>query len=210
MKTTSKFITLTCALMLVLGAATASAQPRIATVDLKKLFENYWRTKQADAALKTRAADLDKEHKDMVADFNKGKDEYRALLAASSDMAISDSERDRKKKDAEEKLRSLKDQEDTIMKFESQARATLDEQRRRIRDNILGEIRKSVDAKAKSANFTMVVDSSAESINGAPVLLYVNGENDITDGVLTQLNSTAPPEIGKPGDTNAAPAPTKK
>jgi outer membrane protein len=205
MKIVSKLITASCALLLLVAASTASAQGRIATIDLKKVFDNYWKTRQADAALKGRAAELDKEHKDMVADFNKGKDDYRTLLAASSDMVLSEAERDRKKKDAEDKLRSLKDQEESIMKFESQARTSLDEQRRRMRDNILAEIRKVVDGKAKLSNYSMVLDSAAESMASSPVLLFTSGENDITEAVLSQLNSSAPPEISKPAETNAAP-----
>ena len=205
MKIITKFITVTGALMLLLAATPAHAQGRIATVDLKKLFDGYWKTKQADAALKDRGADLDKEHKGMLEDFNKGKEEYKALLDASSDQVISESERDKKKKAAEDKLRNLKDQEETIMKFEKQARTTLDEQRRRMRDNILGEVRKAVDAKAKSAACSLVIDVAAETINNTPVILYSNGENDITDAVLSQLNSTAPPEATTSVEEKAAP-----
>ena len=51
MKNTVKLTLATLVLALVLGATAASAQGRIATVDLKKLFDSYWKTKQADAAL---------------------------------------------------------------------------------------------------------------------------------------------------------------
>jgi len=204
-----KLVLITCVSALVLAASSASAQGRIGTVDLKKLFDSYWKTKQADAALKDRAADLEKEFKSMMEDFNKGKDEYKTLAAASSDLAMSESEREKKKQDAEKKLRSLKDQEETIGKFQNQARTTLDEQRRRMRDNILGEVRKAVDGRAKLANYSLVIDTAAESVNNTPVILYSNGENDITDAVLAQLNASAPPEVlesaGKPDDKVIAP-----
>jgi outer membrane protein len=209
MKIMAKLSIVTCALLLLLAATPASAQGRIATVDLKKLFDNYWKTKQADAALKDRAADLDKEHKGMVADFNKATDDYKAMLASSSDPAISDAERDKKKKESEERLRGLKDQQETIVKFENQARTTLDEQRRRMRDNILGEVRKAVEAKAKTSSYTLVIDVAAETINNTPVVLFNTGENDITDSILSQLNASAPPEALTPStpavETNTAP-----
>jgi outer membrane protein len=198
MKILPKLITALCAMLLLCAATTVSAQGRMATVDLKKLFEGYWKTKQADAALKDRGADLEKEHKAMLADYNKAQDEYKALLAASSDMAISDAERDRKKKDAEEKLRSIKDQQDTIVKFENQARTNIEEQKRRMRDNILGEIRKAIDGKARSGGYSMVIDVAAETPNNTPVVLFNNGDNDITDVVLTQINTSAPPEATTP------------
>jgi len=198
-----KLVLITVVSALVLATGSASAQGRIGTVDLKKLFDSYWKTKQADAALKDRAADLEKEFKSMMEDFNKGKDEYKTLSTASSDPAMSESERDKKKQEAETKLRALKDQEETIAKFQNQARTTLDEQRRRMRDNILGEVRKAVDGKARLANYSMVIDVAAESINNTPVILYSNGDNDITDSVLSQLNASAPPEVSESTDKSA-------
>lgn len=198
-------ITTTCALLFLLAAIPASAEGRIATVDLKKLFDGYWKTKQADAALKDRAADLDKEHKGMLADFNKAKENYKVLLVAASDQAIAESEREKRKQDAEAKLRDLKAQEDAIMKFETSARTTLDEQRRRMRDNILGEVRKAVESKSKFGTYSLVIDVAAETANGTPVIMFSNGENDITDAVLTQINSSTPPEALAPAPEKSTP-----
>jgi Skp family chaperone for outer membrane proteins len=202
MKKTLPVILSICALILVVGASPAAAQGRIATVDLKKLFDGYWKTKQADAALKERGADLEKEFKAMMEDYNKGKEDYKSLTAASSDPAMSDAERDKKKKEAEDKLRSLKEQEEAMAKFQNQARTTIDEQRRRMRDNILGEVRKALDGKAKLAGYSMVIDVAAETINNTPVVLYNTGDNDITDSVLSQLNASAPPEAQNTGTSS--------
>jgi outer membrane protein len=194
MKNSVKLILASFVLALVLGTTTASAQGRIATVDLKKLFDSYWKTKQADAALKERGFELEKEFKGMMEEYTKIKEDYKALSAAAADQAMSDGEREKKKKQAEEKLISIKDQEEAMQKFQATARSTVDEQRRRMRDNILGEVRKAVDGKAKVAGYTLVIDVAAETINSTPVVLYSNGENDITDAVLAQINANAPPE----------------
>ena len=56
-------------LLTLLLATPALAQSRaaqvntIATIDLRKVFENYWKRQQAEAALKDRGASLDKELK---------------------------------------------------------------------------------------------------------------------------------------------------
>lgn len=182
-----------------LASASANAQVKsIGTIDLKKTFEGYWKTKQADAGLKDRAADMEKEHKNMLDDYRKAREDYQTLLTSASDQAVSSDERDKRKKAAEDKLRYLKDQEDTITQYERQARTTLDEQRRRMRDNILVELRKIIDAKAKAAGYTMVLDTSADSINNTPVLIYNNNpESDITEVVLKELNATAPADALK-------------
>jgi Skp family chaperone for outer membrane proteins len=177
---------------LCLLTSSAMAQGKIGTIDLRKVFDGYWKTKQADAGLKERAADMEKEHKNMIEDLKKAEEDYRGILSSANDQAVSEEERDRRKKSAEEKLRYMEKQRETIGQYERQARTTLDEQRRRMRENILGEIRTVVNGKAKAGSFTMILDTAAESINNTPVVIYTTGENDITDDVLKELNATAP------------------
>ncbi len=205
MKIIPKLITTVCAFTLLLAVVPASAQGRIATVHLGKLFDDYWKTKQAKAAFEEQKADLEKEGKGMLAEFNKHEAEYKALLAASNDQAISDSERDKKRKEAEEKKNLLKDQQEAIVKFQNQARVTLDERARRMRDNILSEVRKAVESKARAGNFSLVIDAAAETPNATPVVLFSNGDNDITDAVLQQINASAPPEAVKAAEEKPAP-----
>lgn len=188
--------------VLLLGVlnGTAWAQTRVATVDLRKLFDGYWKTKQADAALKDRAADLDKEYKGLRDDHKKLTEQYQKTLADANDQAVSSEERDKRKKTAEAKLKDIKEAEETIGQFERQARTTLDEQRRRMRDNVLGEIRTTINAKAKSGGYGLVVDTAAESPNATPIFVYSSGDNDLTQAVLEQLNAGAPVETPKPAE----------
>lgn len=181
----------------------AWGQSRIGTVDLRKLFDNYWKTKQADAALKDRAADIEKEHKSMLDDYKKAKDDYQALITEANNQTLSIDERDKRKKSAEDKFKEIKISEDTIAQFERQARTTLDEQKKRMRDSILEEIRTTITGKAKAAGYALVFDSVAESANGTPVVLYSNNENDITESVLSQLNAGAPAEAPSAQDPKA-------
>jgi outer membrane protein len=187
----------------------AFAQGKTATIDLRKVFDNYWKTKQADAALKDRAADMEKEHKNMLDDWKKAKDDYQALLADANNQALSADERDRRKKSAEDKFKFIKDTEDSIGQYERQARSTLDEQKRRMRDNILGEIRNVLNAIAKSDGFSMVIDIASESTNGTPIVLYNDNSNDLTDKVLAQLNAGAPADSGAVSKTDTK-SPDKK
>ena len=191
--------------LLTLGLMSASgfAQGRIGTVDLRKLFDGYWKTKQADAALRDRAADLDKEYKGLRDEYTKSKEDLQKLMTSANDQAVSAEERDKRKKAADTKLKELKDTEETIVQFEKQARTTLDEQRQRMRDNILAEIRNLVNAKAKTGAYALIVDVAAETANRTPVVLFTNGENDLTQGILEQLNLGAPADTGKPAEKPA-------
>ena len=55
----------------------------------------------------------------------------------------------------------------------------------------------------------MVFDTAADSINQTPVILYSNGENDLTEAVLAQLNIGAPPPSGDAPKADPTPAPKK-
>ena len=95
-------------LLVCLMSGPAWGQGRIGTVDLRKLFDGYWKTKQADAALKDRAADIEKEHKNMLDDWKKAKDDYQALLTEANNQTLSLEERDKRKKSAEDKFKQIK------------------------------------------------------------------------------------------------------
>jgi Skp family chaperone for outer membrane proteins len=178
-------------------SSSAWAQTRLATVDLRKIFDGYWKTKQADAALKDRAADIEKDHKTMLDDWKKAKDEYQTLLTDANNQTLSLEERDKRKKSAEDKFKQIKESEDAIGQYERQARTTLDEQRKRMRDTIVEEIRTAVNGKAKAAGYAIVLDTAAESANNTPIVLFSSNENDMTDAVLAQLNAGAPAETPK-------------
>ncbi|TAL07362.1 MAG: OmpH family outer membrane protein [Verrucomicrobia bacterium] len=185
----------------VLCGSSAFGQARIATVDLRKIFDGYWKKKQAMAAMTERGADLEKEAKGLRDDFAKAREDYQKLQSASNDQAVSSEEREKRKKAAETKLKDLKDMDETIQQFEKQARSTMEEQSRRMRENILTEIRAAITAKAKAGSYSLVFDTAAETPNGTPVMLYSSGtENDMTDAILSQLNATAPPESAKPDE----------
>ena len=61
-----------------------------------------------------------------------------------------------------------------------------------MREKILGAIRDIINAKAKATGYSLVIDVAAESVNQTPVVMYNNGDNDITGAVLKELNASAP------------------
>lgn len=172
---------------------------RIATVDLKKVFEDYYKTKLADAAIKEEASGLDKDRKALIEDHTKAMDDYKKALDEANNQAISSDEREKRKKEAEGKLIKINDLRQTVEQFDRTAKQNLDEKLRMTREKILTEIKNVITTKSKAGNFTLVLDSStAEPVGRPPVILYTNGDNDLTTAVLDQLNANAPAELPKP------------
>lgn len=173
-------------------AVSALAQPKIAIVDVQKVFEDYYKTKAADAQLKDSAADLTKEGNAYMEQYKKMGDEYKKLLEEASNQAVSIDEREKRKKLAEGKLVEIKELEATVRQFEKTAATTISERKRQLRDKLLAEIRAVINTKVKAAGYSLVLDASAESINQTPIVIYQSGENDLTAAVLEQLNANAP------------------
>jgi formiminotetrahydrofolate cyclodeaminase len=150
--------------------------------------------------------DIEKTGKEMLANYNKAKEEYQKIFDSSRDPAVSSEERDKRKKALEEKARDIKDQEDSLTQFDRGSRSSLDEQVKRTRDNIVSDIRAAVTAKSKADGYTLVIDTASQTVNQTPVVLYsVPGENDLTEAVIKQINAGAPVDTSKP-DEKAAPA----
>ena len=180
-------------------SSSALAQTKIATVDLQKLFDNYWKTKQAQAAIQDRVAQLTKDDKSMVEDLQKANDEYQKLLQQSNDPAISPEERDRRKKDTDAKFKLLQDRKTALDQYEREAQATLNDQRQRMSEKIRAELQDAITAAAKAGGYSIVLNTAANgiaigstSVSVPSAILYSASQVDLTADVMKQL---PPPPI---------------
>ena len=190
--TSTNWIGLACGLLL---AGSAVAETKIGVVDLKKVFEGYWRTGQADKQLKDRKAEFDRMLGNLEEDYKKSNEELKKLVEAANDQAVSSQERDKRKLDVEKKVTDIREQENSIRNYRDTAGRELNTQMTRLRESVLREIRGTVEEKSKSAGYQLVFDVAAVSGNNTPVILYTvlsGTEVDITDSVLKSLNANAP------------------
>ncbi len=173
-------------------ACQATAETKLAVINLKTVFDGYWKTKQADVQLKERQGDLEKARKGLIEDYQKATEDYKKLLDSANDQAVSADEKEKRKKSSESKLLEIRELEQNIQSFDRQMGEQLRTQTKRMRDNILREIREIVDKKAKSGSYNLVMDSAAESVNQTPIVLFTSGAPDLTEEVLNQLNANKP------------------
>jgi len=196
-------------LALLASALLLSATPRcssatdfkIATVDFKKVFDDYFKTKLADASIKDEAGGLDKDLKALTEEHDKAVSEYKKAIEEANNQAVSADEREKRKKEAETKLIKVNDLRQNIEQFKRTAGGNLEEKLRRARDNIVTEIRAAVTAKAKSLGYTRVLDMGSPEAGGRPtVVVYTNGDNDLTSAIIAQLNANAPTDLPSDND----------
>jgi len=185
--------------LLVIGAIlmavtfSASAQSKIASVDMKKLFNGYYKTKMAQTALDKDKADLRKELKDMAEGLEKARADYKQILDQANDQAISADERDKRKQTATEKARDVNSRQVAVEQYQRQAESQLSDKSQRMIGNLVKEIQDAVAVKSKAGGYSLVVNSA-----NSEAFAYVGTETDITPIVLAQLNAGAPIDVVNP------------
>ena len=218
-----KLAAMVLALSCLAGTAVAQEPVKIATIDLLKAFDSYWKTKLSNDQLKERGADFDKARVGMIEDLDLLREEYNRLNVSAQDPANSDEKRAADLKKTQEKISEFKRLEQQVIDFNKNAQKTLADQTRRLRKGRLEEIQEVISTKAKELGYDLVIDSSQDVLlPRTPTVLFTNGKNDITAVVIDILNKDAvgkykPADPAKPAEPAAtapekpaAPAPTNE
>ena len=218
-----KLAAMVLALSCLAGTAVAQEPVKIATIDLLKAFDSYWKTKLSNDQLKERGADFDKARVGMIEDLDLLREEYNRLNVSAQDPANSDEKRAADLKKTQEKISEFKRLEQQVIDFNKNAQKTLSDQTRRLRKGRLEEIQEVISTKAKELGYDLVIDSSQDVLlPRTPTVLFTNGKNDITAVVIDILNKgaagkykpAAPAKPAEPAATApekpAAPAPTNE
>ncbi|HYR59123.1 MAG TPA: OmpH family outer membrane protein, partial [Chthoniobacteraceae bacterium] len=191
---------------LALLPAAASAQSvtiRIGTVDMKKVFDSYYKTKDAEAKINEARNNAKKELEERMDQAKKILDEVKKLDEDIAKPELSKEAKDQKGKIRGEKAGELQTMDREIREFQSSREKQLQEQSVRMRGGIVDEINKVVGDKVKAEGYDIVFDRSGPSLNGVPILLYAKESYDFTTDVVAALNKNR-------GKEEAAPEPAPK
>lgn len=177
---------------------------KIATVDMSKTFESYWKTTLSNKQIKERETDFNKIEQGMVDDIKLIQEEYSRLVQSAQDPANAASKREEDSKQARLKAaandRSLR----SLTEYRQNKQRTMGEMRARLSKARVDEIKEIISAKAKQGSYDLVVNSAQ---NDAALVLYTVGKNDLTKEVIEELNKEAPEEYRTNKPALAVPEP---
>jgi outer membrane protein len=180
-------------LVLSLGSAvTASAQIKIGTVDMKKVFESYWRTKEAETKMSETRATLKRDLDERNEKRKELQDGIEKLNEEVKKPELSKEKAQTKLKEREDKIAEWQNMMRELQQYQAEKEKQLADQTMRIRNGLVEEIKKVIDAKVKSGGYDLVFDSSGNSINNVPMVLYSKESYDFTKDVVDQLNADRP------------------
>jgi outer membrane protein len=200
------------ACLLVLAPVTlASADLKVAVVDLGKAFDQYYETKDAQAKLKEKQDGYQKEIQGYITDYQRMGDEASALDKAQNDPTLSAAARQDKATALNAKKQDLVNLGNKIQEMKVERSREIQEELLRRHKEIVDKISKVITDYCGPQNYDLVIDkSSASAASGVSIVLYNSNKLiDITADIITLLNKTAP-AAGKttPASPAASAAPT--
>ena len=207
-----KFFTALLAGLVWLGlAAPAGAQGafKIGIIDMKRVFSEYYKTKDAEKSVNDGKEAAKKQLDERNAKYRELINKWQESQKLVTDPAISEELRAQKKTEVDELGSEAKSLEREMAEFRQRREQQLQEQVNRMRKGILDEIKLLVEKKAKDANYDLVFDKSGLGVNGVPFLLYSKDAVDFSQDIITDLNKDAPKEETKPAQPAATTPPAK-
>ena len=175
----------------------ASAQEfKIGIVDMKRVFADYYKTKDAEEKVNEGKSIAKKELDERNAKYKQLIQQWQDLQKLIKDPAISDELRNQKGKEAQDKAAEAKSLEREMAEFRQRRERQLQEEVLRMRKAILEEIRELVEEKAKKENYDLVFDKSGLGVNGVPFLLHSKDAVDFSNEIIAELNKDAPEDAG--------------
>ena len=174
-------------LSLNLNAATA-----IGVISLEKVYNGYWRTDVENKKLKTKQEEALDRIKKLEESLRKEGTVLGNMIKAMQDPRLAAAERSKRQQQVQTKQKELQQMQDAIQGFRERTRKDLELDMRKQRDQIMEEIQQIVSNEAKKRKLNLVLDEAARSAAIAPIVIFTDGENDLTEEVLRQLNLSDP------------------
>jgi Skp family chaperone for outer membrane proteins len=184
----------------------ASAELRVGTVDVKKILAGYGRAKAADREMKTLADGMKRELDERAEKQKALEVEVRGVNQNLQKPEISPAKKAGLSQDLEKKYGELQLATSELRALAKEQDVNFGNQRRRISQGILEEIKKVTSEIAVSKGYDMVFDTSGSGINAWPMVFYANPSLDFTKTVLEKLNEGQPGGEGGEKVISKAPA----
>jgi outer membrane protein len=172
----------------------ASADLKVAVVDLSKAFDQYYKTQDAQTKLKEKEDTYQKEIRDLYTEYQRMGEEAQTLDKAANDPTLSAAARQDKAAALNEKKQDLVALQGKIQETTTERKGEIQEEIMRQHTEIVGEISKVISDYSGPQGYDLVLDkSNASAASGVSIVLYNSSKLiDITADIIKLLNQGAP------------------
>jgi Skp family chaperone for outer membrane proteins len=187
-----KIVSLIIFLMVFCGSVHAA--DNIMFVDLERVFNDFYKTQLAKSKVQVQQDDIAAERQIMVDEMTVISDEVDVLKREARDLTLSEEIRDGKRLLYEERLIDLRAKQKAVEEFTARRTEQLQLQVSRMSQKIMDEIRQEVIEYAKQEGIRAVIDNSTRQA-AVGIFLYTHPDVEITETILTRINSRRPDEL---------------
>lgn len=168
-----------------------AADLKVGTIDMKAVFDGYYKTKEAEAKINEARTQAKKELDERLDIFNKAQEEARKLNDEANKPELSEKAKAEKSKALNEKLQALGTLQREVQEFQQTRERQLSEQSVRSRNALLEDLNKVIADKVKAAAYDLVLDKSGQSLNAVGILVYSKDSFDFTSDVIAEVNKAS-------------------
>ncbi|MCK5834991.1 MAG: OmpH family outer membrane protein [Lentisphaeria bacterium] len=161
----------------------------VAYVNMEKVFTDYYKTKDAESALKKQRDNVQRIGEEYRAELEDLVKQGKSLHESTQNIMITKEQRDK----AIEKLNLLKNKVESkkqeLIQFGQAKGKEIKKRYEASRDEITEELILSVAKISKRLKYDIVFDISGKTLNGIPAVVYYDKTKEITKKVITFLNA---------------------
>ncbi len=168
----------------------------IATVDMTRLYTEYYKTKEANDKIQDSIEQARIEAEELVQEGQDLVEEYNEILERAKNPALTEEAQIKAQQDAEDQLRVIQEKQQELDQFRVATQRSLQQRQQTYRDLFMDEIKSMALDVAREENSNLLLDTSGETAVGIPSILYSNADWDITEEVLSRINEEAPEDEG--------------
>lgn len=188
-------------------AAQAQPAPKVAIVDLAKLYDAHYKTEEQNGKLKADQQKAEDELQKLNAEGNALVKQFNDIKEQANNPTLSADAKTKAQKDLEAKGQEIQKKQTEVNNFRGNTQRSLQQRINNFKQFLLEEISKVAVEIAKKKGATLLIDKSGPSLIGVSSVLYFDPAYDITEDVAKEINKDRPASAGTPStSTSAAPA----
>ena len=146
--------------------ASAAEDMKIGIVDMKRVFQEYFKTKDAEKKVNEDKSKAKKELDDRSSKYRDLITKWNEIEKVMKDKLVNEELKGQKQKEAQEIISEARALERDMEEFRRRRESQLQEQVMRMRKGLLEDIKSRVEEKAKRDNYDLVFDKSGMSPSG--------------------------------------------
>jgi Skp family chaperone for outer membrane proteins len=173
--------------------STATAEMTVVTVSMQKLFDNFYKSAEANQRLESIRAQAVSEAESKQTELQEMAEQIRAKQEELQNPVLGDAAKEELQGELQGMADEGRQKQAEFQQWQQQTMNNLNQRSQEIRNSLIEEIVKVVnDVALKEYSADLVFDTSDIMGSGVPTVLYADSDLDISDKVLSKLNEDAP------------------